>query len=586
MEQIKQEKNPIFYRIFSFRTLLILFIAACILCAIPLSRNAVIALMQVLLHRSLRNFEKWDNILLHTMFFFAAMGAFLYFFIYIKKGKEITQDAKQIITETFCSKTAVRNLLIIAGILFLSYFALIRTNYDYADDMRRVYSGHKAWIGWNRFISESLAVFLHTNFFINDISPLTQLWTIAILSVTAYLLANLVTDRKITLLTLAASSFFAITPFYNTNFAYKFDCPYMAIAMLFGVVPFLFSRKRVSFAIMSVFSLFVMCTSYQAANSIYIILAIFLTLKKASAGEDKKEIFIFVLESVLCYALTLAIFRSYFMNTFERDPLLNHSSQMSGTILVTFAENLRNYFSMLVTGYGNIWLKFFTIISIVLFPFSVLKITKINRALTLLLTFVALFLMILLSFGCYLVLANPIIQYRAFMGIDVFVSVISLFNIHALKESTLLKKINIAVVVALTYGFIVSSNVFGNFYDKQQDYEHFRMTILLEDLSRLLKTDKSVDVFIGGNYGPAAKTRMEWNNYHLIAGNSPGLTEYLIKDWNMNVNLVSEVPVTMLDYVPELKEKISSLPVLVDTYYHTIYGNDDFYYIYLKNPQL
>ncbi len=589
----KESKSPI-SKIFSFRTVLVLFFAACISCAIPLSRNAIIALMQLLLHRSLRNFEKWDNILLHTMLFFAAMTAFLYFFMYIKKGKEIFCEGVKLTKEIFTQKNAVRNILIIAGVLFVSYWALIRTSYDYADDMRRVYSGHKAWIGWNHFISESLAVFLHTNFFINDIAPLTHIWTIAILTVTAYLLANLITDRKITILTLFASAFFAITPFYNSNFAYKFDCPYMAIAMLFGIIPFFFAENTIHFVIMSVFSILIMCTSYQAANSIYIILAIFVTLKMALDGRDKKKIFIFVAAAILCYAVTLGLFRNYLMNTFERDPILNHSSQMSETIVATLIANLKAYFSMLIAGYGNIWIKFFTILSIVLFPISSLKISKINRALTLLLSITALALMVLLSFGCYLVLANPIIQYRAFMGFDIFISVVSIFNLLALGDlgsdsaggCKILRKINIGIVLCLTYGFIVSSNVFGNFYDKQQDYEHFRMTILLEDLSRFIKEGEKADIFIGGNYGQVAKSRMEKINYNLTAGNSSGLTEYLIKDWNMNVNLVSEVPLFMIDRVPQLKEKIESLPLLVDTYYHTIYGENNFYYIYLKHPEV
>lgn len=579
--------NKTLSKIISFRTVLILFIIACLSCAVPFTRNLIVDLMQNLLHRSLRNFEKWDNILLHTMVFFAAMGSFLLFFLYTKKGNEISKDAVSEIKEIFCQKTALKSILIIAGILFVSYFALIRTSYDFADDMRRTYAGHKAWIGWNRFISESLAVLIHTNFFINDIAPLTHFWTIAILSAAAYLLVNIATDKRPDFLSIFAASFFAITPFYNQNFSYKFDCPYMAIAMLFGIIPFLFTNKKLHFVIISIFSILIMCTSYQASNSIFIILTIFVTLKKFLNGEDKKEIFKFVGIAVLVYAITLGLFRNYLMNTFARDPVLNHSAEMSkgSAFITTFIDNSKAYFSTLLHGYGNVWIKFFTIVSLILFPVSAFKVSKINKVLALVLSILALFLMIMLSFGCYLVLSNPIIQYRAFMGFDVFISLISIFNIVALKNFKLLRRINSGVVLCLLYGFIVSSNVYGNFYDKQQDYEHFRMTILLEDLSRFIKEDKKIDVFIGGNYGTASKGRMEWNNYHLLSGNSPGLTEYLIKDWNMNVNLVSEVPVNMLDYAPELKAKLEELPVLIDTYYHTIYGTDDFYYIYLKNPQ-
>ncbi len=81
---------------------------------------------------------------------------------------------------------------------------------------------------------------------------------------------------------------------------------------------------------------------------------------------------------------------------------------------------------------------------------------------------------------------------------------------------------------------------------------------------------------------------MERINYpSMVAGNpSPVLTHYLLTDWNMEFEVLSEDDLGELDLQPEFKKQITELPLIQDTFYHTIYGKGSQYYVYLKAPKV
>ena len=83
------------------------------------------------------------------------------------------------------------------------------------------------------------------------------------------------------------------------------------------------------------------------------------------------------------------------------------------------------------------------------------------------------------------------------------------------------------------------------------------------------------------------KARMETKNYKFQGGSvSPVLTQYLIKDYNMDFEFLSECTLEELEYFPELKKQLTDLPVIIDTYYHKICGKDNQYFVYLKYPMI
>jgi hypothetical protein len=561
---------------------------ACLCCIIPFSRQLIIIFIQTLMGRQLRNVHKWDDILVHSMFFFFFIQTFWFFFAYTAKGKEIWTEVSETVKKAFTQVYTKKYLLALLIIFLVSYWAIIRANYEYADDARRVFAGHKAWVGWSRYVSETLAVIFHTNFFINDISPVGQFIAIAIIVVFSYILAYVAMDGKVTKLSLAAASLAGLCPFFVTNFSYKFDCPYMALAMLFGILPFLFVSNTVVYCVMSFISLLLVCTSYQAANSLYILLALFTAYKMWSSKKAWKNIGIFSLASVLCYIAALVFFRLFLMNTWEGDSVYRGTGiAIGGGMFSVMAANFKEYWSVIGYSYGNIWIKVFTAVSVILFPFAAAKRTSRNKFAAAGMSLVLLLLMAVLSFGAYLVLEQALISSRTFMGFDLLIALIALFDCYGADCSVSFKKFNGAVTICLLYGFCIFATVTGSMYAKQKDYENFRFSILLQDLSHIVNPQAQNSIYIAGITGPAGKTRMEKENYNLNTGTlSPVLTKYLVLDWNMQFEFLSEDNLDELDLRPDVKKKLTGLPLIEDTYYHTIYGKDNQYYVYLKNPKV
>ena len=92
-------------KLFSFRTLLIMGITCCFVCIIPFTKNLIVKLMEVfVLHRELRDFSKWNDILVHSMTFFALIGIFWFFFWYTSKGKKIGGDIYETVKNAFTAK--------------------------------------------------------------------------------------------------------------------------------------------------------------------------------------------------------------------------------------------------------------------------------------------------------------------------------------------------------------------------------------------------------------------------------------------------------------------------------------------------
>ena len=54
----------------------------------------------------------------------------------------------------------------------------------------------------------------------------------------------------------------------------------------------------------------------------------------------------------------------------------------------------------------------------------------------------------------------------------------------------------------------------------------------------------------------------------------------------MDFEYLSEDSLEELDLQPEFKKQLTDLPLLLDSYYHAIYGKNNQYFVYLKNPQI
>ncbi|VEI48582.1 Uncharacterised protein [Actinobacillus equuli] len=138
----------------------------------------------------------------------------------------------------------------------------------YIDDLGRSIVGSRGWDNFSRFSSNFLSSILNMSVRLTDISPLTQIISIIILSISSLILV-VIFSKKSSYFTLLGSTFLGLSPFYLENMSYKFDSPYMTLAILASLLPFLFIRNSIIFIIVGICSLLLMYTTYQAANAIF-----------------------------------------------------------------------------------------------------------------------------------------------------------------------------------------------------------------------------------------------------------------------------------------------------------------------------
>lgn len=572
-----------------FQCFLILFFVFCLICCLDFSRGLIISLMEKIIGRKLQEMTKWNAVIIGSMSFFAFISASAYFFAFFRKGNECVKAIVEKAREMFCSKNALRYMVLIFIIFVVSYLALLMAHFDFQDDTKRIISGHKSWVGASRYVSEILAVFLHANFYLNDIAPLTQIIALIVMSFSSFFLAYALTDGKVTWISAVASTLLGTCPYFVQNMSFKFDSPYMALSMLFAVIPFLFAENLFVFCATSFVCLILVCSSYQAANSVYLLLAIFFAFRMVNEKKGFRKTVSFILSCILCYAVSLALFKLLIMIPTEATIDERNTKITGSMVFAVMRVNWIGYMRIALKEFGNIWIKFFAALIACAFVFYGTVQSKLGKIVGFFLSSFTIVLMLFLSYGAYLAIGNPVFAARAFMGFDTLVAVSAVFvSAKAFSDRQVRKILASSCICALAWGFCVNATVAGNAFYKQQKYADFRLTILLGDLGAFVNKGEKSECLISGITGAPASTNMDWKNYKINFGSySAGWMSYILQEWNMDLDFVSiESNKDIFGNKPELKEKVSSLPLLVDNYYHSIYGNDNFFYVVLKNPQV
>ena len=128
--------------------------------------------------------------------------------------------------------------------------------------------------------------------------------------------------------------------------------------------------------------------------------------------------------------------------------------------------------------------------------------------------------------------------------------------------------------------FFVFGFTYGNALEAQSEYTNFRINLVIEDLNDLemAKSDKNKWIQISGSIGQAPILRNMPKDYNILNRLIPILFQgnwiwgeyYFYNYFNLrNVTLVRGTDMT-------------NLPVLKDSMYHTIKGDDTHIFIILK----
>jgi hypothetical protein len=555
------------------------------------TRKIIVSLAEKALREEL--YREFWALLLFNM---AVMGIFaclaVLYVITTQSGKMVFTACMTEWRAGFRSLLTKKNLtifLILLTVYFLGIFTIIRSNAYYNDDLDRSLKGYRGWAVWGRYLADFLSAVLHMNLRLNDISPLPQIISIGLMTAATLIFLRAAAGEKITVPFIIAALPIGLSPYFMENYSYKYDSPYMALSVLFSVVPFLFYKNLIVYAVTSFLCLLGMCMSYQSSSGIYIIMAALITFRMwITKDRSIKDAVKFIASSIFSYALALIFFKKLLFVTIKseetgyyRTAMLSLTDIFSGII-----SNSRKYITLVAGDFGSGMIALFGLLALLLFIVLTVAFSKRNRFFTLLVSLFFVVFTFILSYGAYLVLREPLWSPRAFTGLGFFMAAVLFFNAFLSRESKKSMRLSVAVSVILVYNLLVFDLGYGNALAEQTEYQNFRTAALIEDINRVLPpgVDKPV-VYIENTIGFSPIITSLSGTYPLIkriinvlpgGGNEWG---------HLPLNQFQFAHITEYDSPAHTGENLKKLPVLVDNSYHTIYGEGGIFFITLKDQE-
>lgn len=385
-------------------------------------------------------------------------------------------------------------------IIAVGMFAILRANFSYMDDLARTVEGYKGWGNFSRYLSNFLAMIVNGNTTVADISPWPQILAALIMAIAGVMLLYVIYDRKkFRWWELAVVAILALNPYFLECLSYKFDAPYIAVAILAMIVPVLFRKKKTGWYMLAVMmGTLVTCMTYQAALGVLPMLVVLVVMRMWSQKESMKEIGRFGAWSAIGYVGGLVIFRVFLMK--QVDAYVETRLPGIGELLPTVVGNLREYYRLMLMDFPKIWVG---LIGLVVLGFVVMMAIRSERKVweAGIVAVLALVVMSLVCFGIYPLMTQPLFEPRAMFGVMVMVAMLGVVVVEDRNNNVESRRWRgwqsmiwggfVAVALALSYEFGIFGFMYGNALSLQSEYTDFRIEAAIDDLEDVVLDDWS-----------------------------------------------------------------------------------------------
>ena len=495
-----------------------------------------------------------------------------------------TSQCKSLVRD-FIATPNFKHIFIFGFLLyFIALFALLRGDVYYIDDWGRSIGGSD-WNNFSRFVATFLVQILGFGSIL-DISPIYQLIGIGLMVLTSMMILYVLdSTKKFSYFGMLALLPLGLSPYFLENMSYKFDTLNMSFAVFCACLPFMFRKHNLTFCLMGIASLLLMFCSYQSANSVYILLALFIAFNAVVCSDMSiKEAIKFLALSAVILIVSAIIYKFFIVK--EVDTYVSSSMLPLKELPIGLIKNISHYFQILYSDFVKSGeLIFFVFICVcIIFVIAILA----NKKSLWYFFATMLFLVICLglSYGLYLVLVKPLFVPRAFNGIGAFVALLLLSTFILLPESTTLKNLSKICIILFGYFCIIFANAYGNAITKQQEYMIFRANLALNDLLRLGIDSSKMPVYLKGSigYAPVTKRLVE---KHKVAGRIIPIVMLEGWHWNQSAFWHLKSPYKMeydIKKCVNLSDDFKNPPakMLLDNEYHTISKIDSCVFLTLK----
>ncbi len=414
------------------------------------------------------------------------------------------------VRRNICSRYYVGLLLIYT----LGILSIMRANRSYLDDVGRSLYGYADWVASARPLSELFSWFFYFGPTTVDASPLTQILAVAILALVSLLLLDALRVRLSWTAVLCTVPI-GLSPYGLENLSYKFDSPWMALALLLAVLPcrFMHTGNR-RFLIVSALCLFAAASFYQPALGAYLCVAVYICLTELASRRGIKLVLRRLWRFLLPFCLGVGVYTVQAPLWFEASQYgeyvaLHASIPPLAGLPAELLQNIPIYAGLLFRDWGCNGLGLLLGLLLVCFALQLLARWKHRGGLgrtpagnlaRLGLIAVLLPCFLLCPFGVQFLLTDPVWAPRTFYGFGVLFALM-LLSLRAFAGRRPIGRLVPAVQAVLLLQLLVFSNVYGNLLDAQNQWELSRMSLLASDLNRYIQATGSNQVAFVGSMG-------------------------------------------------------------------------------------
>lgn len=476
----------------------------------------------------------------------------------------------------------IKPILVMFLIYLVGALSIILAGVHYADDVARTNYGYAGWNGFSRYLSTVLAYIIHADGYLYNIAPLPQILALLILAAASVLLICVVVGKEVFKKPrwgwyLVAAVPLGLSPYMLECLAYQYDAPYMAVSVLFAILPVVFRKsKKWVYGLMILVSVLVICMTYQAAIGILPMVVIFVAMREWSESKkfDVKNGWKFVGFSAVMFIVSLLLFQKVLMK--PRDAYVSNSLPELSRLVPEFFEHLRQYFNLGLTDFKVWWL---VLIGIICVGFVILFVVKSRRGKLKagLVAVAGMVAILVLSFAFYAVLDKPLFATRAMYPLGAAVAIFAIYVMSGEKRAWMLK----APVVVISWCFVVFALTFGNALKEQDNYRNMVVDMVISDLNELsVMVDGEIkQVQVSGSIGFSPVILHMPRDYNILPRLlMPSFSEYV--PWVANRVLQQSGLPLIYDEGVDLTDK--DLPVLKETVLYNIYGDEKFILVEFK----
>ncbi|HUO76609.1 MAG TPA: glucosyltransferase domain-containing protein, partial [Thermodesulfovibrionales bacterium] len=369
----------------------------------------------------------------------------------------------------------------------LLFVGLLTTDRLYIDDIGRSVSGESGWSGVGRPLADMFITFIQLGTPLNNSFPLPQIISICMISLTCMLLSQTYSIKSPIIAAICTLPL-AGQPYYLENMSYSFDSPSMALGLSLSVCAAmsLADKKREGF-IISVVLAFMALNLYQPSIGAFFVTYIFLVIKNINIEIKPHKYFLahitrLITGSGLAFLLYVPVVRKFAV----ADYAIEHSKLIGlHNAYDKIFGNTANYIGALIRDWSGNTIGYIFVFIFVSFlvvsifqaiwsghRFSINKRTFLYAVLSLVFGV----LTVIVSYFPQMLLENPLLFPRVFVGFGAILSCCCLYvwstleanNFGLGKYEQYIKAIPVCLVA---YALITFSYSYSRANAAQRQYE-------------------------------------------------------------------------------------------------------------------